>query len=215
MKILSTVFTVVLLMSAAAQASDFKQYQVTITNATAHHVFTPTLIVTHASRVTLFKVGEAASDGLAYQAENGDPSVILAETQGRAGVYDTVIGDFVMAGSSVSFTITAPKRAHLSLTAMLASTNDSFVALNNVELPKKSAQYYASIYDAGSEVNNEDCAFVPGPPCSAESGNARATVGSEGFVTISNGIHGHGDLSAQDLDWANPGAIVTISRLHK
>ena len=96
---------------------------------------------------------------------------------------------------------------------MLATTNDAFVALNGVRLPKKSATYYARIYDAGSEANNEDCAFIPGPPCAAESGNERATEGSEGFITISNGIHGHGDLSARDLDWNGPGAIVTIKRI--
>lgn len=213
MKKILAMFCVSLLASASAQADRFKQFEVSITNTTAHQVYTPTLIVTHADNVSLFKVGQPASDGLAYQAENGDPSVKLAETQGLPGVYDTVIGGLIPGGTTSSFVITAPKHAHLSLTAMLATTNDSFVALDNVALPSKSATYYARIYDAGSEANNEDCAYIPGPPCAADSGNLRATDGSEGFVSISNGIHGHGDLSAKDLDWNDPGAIVTITRM--
>lgn len=206
---------VTLFLTFGANADNLKQYEISITNTTAKHVFTPALIATHAGNIHLFKVGEVASDGLVQQAETGDPSVKLAETQGLHGVYDTVIGGFIPGGSTSSFTIMARKKANLSFTAMLATTNDSFVALNNVSLPKKSATYYAHIYDAGSEANNEDCAYIPGPPCDPESGNARAMEGSEGFVTISNGIHGHGDLSAQDLDWNNPGAIVTITRMNE
>ena len=147
------------------------------------------------------------------QAETGNTSELLTETQARHGVFDTVIGGVILGGPGSSFMITAPKGALLSLTAMLATTNDSFVALNSVRLPKKSATFYANVYDAGSEVNNELCAFIPGPPCPGDSGNDKATDGSEGFVSISNGIRGHGDLSARDLDWNNPAAIVTITRI--
>ncbi len=213
MKINLSLLPIALLINFSVQADNLKQYEISITNATAHHVFTPTLIATHKASFSLFKVGEAASDGLVHQAENGDPSMKLAETQAADGVYDAVIGGLIPGGTMSSFTITAPKKAHISFTAMLATTNDSFVALNNVKLPKKSASFFALIYDAGSEANNEDCAFVPGPPCAADSGNARATDGSEGFVSISNGIHGHGDLSARDLDWNSPGALVTIRRI--
>ena len=213
MRNLISIVLLTLLFSFTARADKLKQYEVSITNATANHVFTPTLIVTHAGGVSLFKVGEKASDGLAHQAETGDPTMILAETQGRNGVFDTVIGGFVSGGATGSFYITAPRRAHLSLTAMLATTNDAFVALNNVRLPKKSVTYYARIYDAGSEANNELCEFIPGPPCDA--GNEGAIDGSEGFISISNGIHGIGNLSAEHLDWNNPGAVVTITRMNK
>ena len=138
--------------------------------------------------------------------------MIQAETQWRNGVFDTVIGDIVKGGETGRFYITAPRRARLSFTAMLATTNDAFVALNNVRLPKKSVTYYARVYDAGSEANNELCDFIPGPPC-GDLENERATDGSEGFVSISNGIHGNADLSAEELDWNNPGAVVTITRI--
>lgn len=213
MKKILTLLSLTLLFNISANADSLRHYEVSITNATAHHVFTPTLIATHAARISLFKVGQPASAGLAHQAETGDPSLFLSETQARYGVFDTVIGGPIPGGTTSSFMITARKRAHLSLTAMLATTNDVFVALNNVRLPKKSVTYYANIYDAGSEANNEDCAFIPGPPC-GDASNLRATEGSEGLISIANGVHGHGDLSAEDLDWNNPGATVTITRIH-
>ena len=212
MKKLLSIISLTLLLSFSVSADGLKTYQVSITNATANHVFTPTFLVTHAGNFSLFKVGQLASTGLVHQAENGSPANILAETHGLPGVYDTVVGNFIHGGETLSFMITAPKRTHLSLTAMLATTNDSFVALNSVRLPKKSVTYYANIYDAGSEANNELCDYIPGPPC-GDASNLRATAGSEGFVTIGNGVHGVGDLSAQDLDWNNPGASVTITRI--
>ena len=213
MKKLLSFFSLTLLLSANAIASDkVRQYEVSITNATTHHVFTPTLLATHKASVSLFNVGHAASAGLVQQAETGDPSLLLAETQAKYGVVDTLIGDFIPHGNTISYTITATKRSRLSLTAMLATTNDAFVALNSVALPKRSATYYAHAYDAGSETNNEDCAYIPGPPCAPTSGNAR-TTSSEGHVSIHNGIHGVGSLSAPALDWRGPVAIVTIKKL--
>ena len=71
----------------------------------------------------------------------------------------------------------------------------------------------ASTYDAGSEVNNESCAYIPGPPCSPTSGNARATVGAEGFITIHGGIKGGSDLNPAHLDWRDATSIVSITRI--
>lgn len=218
MKKLLSILSLTLLIHINAEADNLRQYEITITNATAHHVFTPALIVTHAARIQLFKVGESASEGLVLQAETGDPSLLYSETAGRNGVFDTLVGSGpIPGGSHATFLITAPKGARLSLTAMLATTNDSFVALNNVALGKKSVSYNANVYDAGSEFNNELCNFIPGPPCPPDQYgmaiNERETSGSEGFVSISNGIHEQGDLNARDLDWNNPGAIVTITRI--
>lgn len=206
----STILSLVLI--SAANAGDNKQYEVTITNATPHHVFTPVLIATHSRNVNVFEIGLPASEGLAHQAENGDPSLLVAELQGTHGVFNTFVGGFVPHGQQATYIIDANKKSRLSLTSMLATTNDGFTGLNAVKLPKKSATYYAHVYDAGSETNNEDCAFIPGPPCTPESGNARALNG-EGFITIHNGIHGQGDLSPQTLDWRGPVAIITIKRI--
>ena len=215
MKKFLSLLSLTLLFNINANADGLRQYDVSITNATAKHVFTPRFMVTHAASINFFEIGQEASLGLAFQAETGNPSDILAEAQALlgSGVFDALIVDGgLLGGQTSSFMITAPKGAHLSLTAMLATTNDAFVALNNVKLPKKSAIFYAHVYDAGSEVNNELCAYIPGPQCGGAP-NLRATAGSEGFVSISSGVHGGGELSAQDLDWNDPGAIVTITRI--
>lgn len=213
MKKLIGLISLFIFSSATAYADNIHQYKISITNATSHHVFTPVLIATHHKTVNLFTVGDVASDGLSLQAETGNPAVLLAETQARHGVIDTVIGGFTPYGQTTEYTITARKGSRLSLTTMLATTNDAFAALNNVSLPRKSVTYYAKAYDAGTENNNEDCAFIPGPPCSEASGNARDTDTAEGFITIHNGIHGHGSLNPKDLDWRGPVAIITITRL--
>ena len=59
-------------------------------------------------------------------------------------------------------------------------------------------------YDAGTEENNEDCESIPGPACSASSGNAVSGNG-EGFVHIHRGFFGiGGQLSQQGYAWLNP-----------
>lgn len=212
MKKLFTIATLGFLSITTANAGDMRQYDVSITNATTHHVFTPVLIATHKKNLSLFNIGEAASEGLALQAETGDPSLLQAETQSHYGVTDTVIGGFIPYGQTATYSISADKRSRLSLTTMLATTNDGFAGLNSVILPRKSVTYYAYVYDAGSEANNEDCAFIPGPPCAPDSGNSRDTAGAEGFVSIHNGIYGHGNLNQQQLDWRGPVAVITITR---
>lgn len=115
-------------------------------------------------------------------------------------------------GQSATFEVTAPKKSVLSFTSMLATTNDAFAGLSGVALPKSSDQYFAYAYDAGSEINNEACSFIPGPPCAADSGNARTETG-EGFIAIHNGIHGGSDLNPKHLDWRGPVAVMTITRI--
>ena len=94
---------------------------------------------------------------------------------------------------------------------MLATTNDGYAALNSVALPKNTTSYFAYVYDAGSESNNESCAYIPGPPCAGNSGNI--SDDGEGFISLHNGVHGGGDLNIKHLDWRGPVAIVTVSRI--
>ena len=201
--------------SCSVMAGDWNNYRVTITNATAHHVITPPLIVIHNQKFKLFDLTDAASEGLALQAETGDHSLFYNEVNGTRGVYDVVAGsDVIVYGNKATFDIRAPKNAKISMSAMLASSNDAFTAISGKSLPKRSVSYMATTYDAGSEVNNEDCTYVPGPPCSKGSGNARATDGAEGFITIHNGIKGGRDLNPAHLDWRGATSVVSITRIN-
>lgn len=149
----------------------------------------------------------------------------------------------ILPGKSASITIDGGGREKLlSLIGMLGQTNDSFYALRGIALPKGNATdtYYSVAYDAGTEVNNELCAFIPGAPCgnacgvnsdAATCARVRALNG-EGFVRISEGMHGNPrrdamglpildingqpivDLPANMWDWRNPVAKITIRRIN-
>lgn len=213
MRIRHVLITTLLFLSATAQAGDWADYRITITNATAKQVLTPPLIVVHSAKFSLFQVGSPASPGLATLAETGNNTDLNAEVSGTQGVFSSIAGNAVIPyGQSASFSFSAPKKAHISLAAMLATTNDGFAGLNDVALPKRGAHYYAFAYDAGSELNNESCAYVPGPPCAPDSGNLRTDHG-EGFISIHNGIHGGSDLNPKQLDWRGPVAIIRIQRI--
>lgn len=97
---------------------------------------------------------------------------------------------------------------------MLATSNDAFTAISAKSMPRKSVSYMGITYDAGSEVNNENCAYIPVAPCSAGSGNVRATAGAEGFITVHSGVNGGSDLNPIHLDWRGATSVISISRIN-
>lgn len=204
-------------MSHVAAADGVRLYEVTVFNATRGQVVTPPVAATHTSDFQLFEIGDdLEATGLRVQAEDGDPGALLTELSGDPEVSDAVAaGGVVMPGGTAVFTVTASGNAkYLTLTAMLASTNDAFAAIRGIRLPNgigDTVSVFGNAYDAGTEANSEDCDFIPGPPCG--NANQRDTGSAEGFVHIHSGIHGVGDLMPSDLDWRNPVIQVTIERI--
>ena len=95
---------------------------------------------------------------------------------------------------------------------MLIPTNDTFFAANGVTVPPQgTVTVRAPGYDAGSEPNDELCDNIPGPVCGGEGNSPDA--GGEGFVHITAGIQGIGDLEPADYDWRNPVADIVIRAL--
>jgi hypothetical protein len=191
-------------------------YEVTVTNVTYNQRFTPLLLATHKPEIRFFKLGDPAIPQLATLAEEGnvaplrallDSSSLVTATTAATGLLDP--------GKSMTFQIQGnPWRDRFSIAAMLIPTNDAFMALNAVPLPLpgQSAKHTAVAYDAGSEVNDELCASIPGPlfiECGGPGGGARAGNG-EGFVHVHRGMHGVGDFKAIARDWRNPVATVRI-----
>ncbi|MEM8496518.1 MAG: spondin domain-containing protein [Pseudomonadota bacterium] len=212
----------VLVVSTSSSASEERRYEVTITNITRGVQFTPILVATHHPAIQAFTLGQPALPELALLAEGGDIGPLEALAVSTGMVSDTANSAEVLPGppllfpgQSVTLTITAYGKARrLSLAAMLLPTNDSFVALNSVELPKRgSVSYNALGYDAGSEPNDEICANIPGPRCGGA--GASPDESGEGFVHISAGIQGVGDLSSSVYDWRNPVARVFIQRMDR
>jgi hypothetical protein len=100
---------------------------------------------------------------------------------------------------------------------MLIPTNDGFIALGSAgPFGRRLRSTYAPAYDAGTEVNDELCASIPGPDyveCGGPGGGGAPDGGEEGFVRIHEGMHGVGDFVAATRDWRNPVAKVSVRRV--
>ncbi len=193
-------------------------YEVSITNLTKGQIISPAVVATHRSRLDpIFQLGSAASPELAGLAEDAalDPFFdMLDDNSNVASVIKLLgAGGPIMPGETASAVISTRGNAReISLAAMLVTTNDTFIGLSGVKLPNRGSNHYFSAgYDAGSEANNEDCDFIPGPPCG--NGGVRDTAGAEGYVYVSNGVHGIADLVPADHDWHNPAALIQIKRV--
>lgn len=210
-------------------ASDGPRYEVTVTNLTRGQALTPALVVTHDSEfLPLFTEGEPADPEVALIAEDGDVQPLKNLVESNPHVSDVAIiqgtaplplppdgpgGFAIKPGDSASITVNfAANKRFVSLVGMLATTNDAFYALTGGVGPSKGvATYYSIAWDAGSEVNNESCPFIPGPPCGHFF--VRATEGAEGYVHVHPGIHGIADAVPALHDWRNPVAKISIRRL--
>ena len=214
---IAIMFMVVSAFSAGGTAyakDNVTYYMVTITNITLGQIISPPLVFSHKRNFHLFKLGFPAPPGLDVLAEDGDTGPLKAYLEGLDSVFDISVAEGpIMPGQSVTIEIkTTWGFRHLSAAGMLIITNDAFFGMRNVfARPWSNTVVDARAYDAGSEVNSEDCDFIPGPPCG--NGGVRDTVGAEGYVYPHSGIHGIGDLVPAEHDWNNPVASITIQRV--
>jgi hypothetical protein len=195
-------------------------YEVTVTNLTRGQQFTPLLVATHRAGVQLFEVGSLASSALQTLAEEGDTVPLTDLLRATPGVLEVVTsGPLLDPGASRTVRVrTRGAFVNVSVAAMLIPTNDGFFAVNGVEGPKgrRTLTLFSPAYDAGSEINDETCASIPGPSfveCGGPGGGGSPTGGEEGFVHIHAGIHGIGDMAAAERDWRNPVARIVIRRV--
>lgn len=201
-------------------------YEVTITNITRGQTFTPQLVATHSRQVSLFEVGDLASEPLAILAEGGNtqPLSDWLISQGKdVGEVKTIPG-LLGPGESVSTIITANpyRRSFISMAAMLIPTNDTFVAVNGIKLPLRGKKTrLLSAYDAGTEFNDQNCANIPGPRCGGE-GVSEPSDSDEGYIYIGNGFHDLGTVDEEGneilkpsvYDWRNSVAKITVQRVY-
>ena len=195
------------LISTSAVADTY--IEVTVTNLTKGITFTPTLVASTRPGDRFFAAGDVASSELETIAETGNPGPLADSLD----AYDHATLGFIGPGGSDSVTIlTRGSYSAVTVASMLIPTNDTFFALNGIAGPRgnKTKIVYVSAYDAGTELNDELCASLPGPGCGPDAGPASD---GEGYIYISNGIRGVGDLDADLRDWNNPVARITITRL--
>ncbi len=217
MKLSTTALTAFLLLAAPltsvqAQFARGVMYEVTITNITRGAFFTPILVASHRSGVSLFALGQPASAELATLAEGGDVEPLAQMLRADNRVVDIANSTGLLEpGRSVTVQVVAQGADRISLAAMILPTNDGLIALNGVAAPRSGGEtHWALGYDAGSEPNDERCAAIPGPQCGGE--GASPLAGGEGFVHVHAGIHGIADLKVEEYDWRNPMAVVTIKK---
>lgn len=213
-----------LAMPTLALAQNTREYEVSVTNATRGETFTPLAVLTHQAGIRLFQIGSPAPAVLEAVAEEGNvaPLVTLAQSV-PAVVYDAQTSGAPPAGvtapgATTTMRVMARASAQLTLVAMLIPSNDAFVALNGIDLPNGFDPMVVTpgAYDAGTEVNDELCASIPGPnypECGGPGGGGAPSAGGEGFVHVHAGIHGVGDFAAAKHDWRNPVAQIVIRRV--
>ncbi len=195
--------------------SGVRRFEVSITNITKGQTFTPILVATHRGGVQIFELGSEASAELEAVAEAGDTGPLAAFLEGLPEVNDVqVVAGLLGPGQTATVAVDArgPFR-RVSVLSMLIPTNDAFFGLNGVKGPngRETDVHVSPAYDAGTEVNDEICADIPGPQCGG-SGALDAGADENGVVHINAAIQGVGDLAPGVWDWRNPVARIVIRR---
>lgn len=227
----AAILTATTVASAPALAD---RVEVKIENLTSSIWFTPLLAVAHSKKLDLFSTGQPASDAIAAIAEGGDVSLAKAAADG-AGAATAVASDLLAPGKSVTLNLsTNSSQRYLSVAGMLLPTNDGFVGLDSVRIPRK--WYRRTVdaigYDAGTERNNEvingggapGVLGIPADPGGNNGIGASGVSASTGgpaesmYIHVHRGILGDRDATGgeSDLDsavhrWLNPVARITIT----
>jgi hypothetical protein len=202
-----------LIPAAGGSPSSERTWDLTITNLTrpGSQPLSPPLFVVHSTRADVWSVGEIATHPVAAIAEDADNAPAEAAFAQLPGVSDvfTGAGGPIPPGASRTYTVETSGHANrLSVLTMLVNTNDGFTGLDSLRLRGHGDTRSTMAYDAGSEANNEQIAFIPGPCCNHPF--ARDPEGA--LIRMHEGITGRGDLSPAAYGWDGPVARIQITR---
>jgi hypothetical protein len=210
----------------APSSATTKAWRITIENltddasSTVGQPLSPPLVGVHTAAADLWTVGESASEIIRYIAEDGDPfygQPLFAATTGvRSSTILLAPGlppeqQPIFPGQSRSAIVTTTQNANrLSIAMMLGATNDAFTGLDALHLNGRGGVYYVNAYDAGTERNNEDAAYM-----GALGGLASLYVRDpeHGVIAPHPRIRGDNDLDPAVWGWDDPVARITIERL--
>jgi hypothetical protein len=186
---------------------------VTVTNLTrpGSQPLSPPLFVVHSSHADVWSLGEIASHpvaAIAEDANNAPAESALAELGGVRHVF-TGSGGPIPPGASRTYAVeTRGRHNRLSVVTMLVNTNDAFTGLDGFRLDGRGTTVSTRAYDAGSERNNEDADYIPGPCC----GNAFVRDPEGRLIRMHPGLTGTGDLNPAVYGWTGPVARIQIKR---
>ncbi len=187
--------------------------EVTITNVMRGAVLTPPIVANTRGRTAIFELGQPASDALERLAEGGETMPLAQAFSSTSGAVVHEHDAPILPLQSITFEMTVPVRSYVTVGSMLLPTNDAFAARNAIPLHKivrNAVPIFA--YDAGTEINDEICASIPGPlPCG--NGQGYESGGGEGLVYSHTGIHGEAEILASTYDWRGPVAMISAKVL--
>jgi hypothetical protein len=200
-------------------------FDVTVTNLTNGQPVSPVAVIAHQDGYSVFTIGSPATVGLETMAEGGDNSMLIAEADADASVIATGSGAAPVgpAGSdTVTIDVLESDVADLmiSISTMLVNTNDAISGLNGVDVSGLAEgdawTGRAIVYDAGTEINTELAAEIPGPAGGGEGFNA-ARSDRDDRVAMHSGVISQDDgLATSALTgqhrFDNPALMVRIER---
>jgi hypothetical protein len=190
-----------------------RTWEVTITNLTpsGSQPLSPPLFVVHSNGADVWSLGEIATHPVAAIAEDANNAPAESALSVLPGVRDVFTGAGGPIPPGATRTYTVETRGHfnrLSVLTMLVNTNDAFTGLDSMRLRGHGDTLRTRAYDAGSEANNEDADFIPGPCC-----NHPFVRDPEGaLIRMHPGIAGVGDLNPAVYGWTGPVARIAIER---
>jgi hypothetical protein len=190
-----------------------RTWDVTITNLTrpGSQPLSPPLFVVHSKRADVWSLSEIATHPVAAIAEDANNAPAESALAGLPGVrvVSTGAGGPIPPGATRTYTVeTGGHFNRLSVLTMLVNTNDGFTGLDSLRLGGHGDTLRTRAYDAGSEVNNEDADFIPGPCC-----NHPFVRDPEGaLIRMHPGITGVGDLNPAVYGWTGAVARIAIER---
>ncbi|MES9824843.1 MAG: spondin domain-containing protein [Candidatus Thiodiazotropha endolucinida] len=231
-KTLTAIAASVGLLISANTLADGREISIEVTNLTNAVYFTPLLVAAHNRNTHLFEISAPASANLQAMAEGGNIDGLIGDLEAAGGEYVANPAAGLLApGASAEAVIDRPRKRnrYLSIVGMLLPTNDGFVGLDGLRIPKKKGTYtyYLHGYDAGTEANDEiitggGAPGTPGIPAdpggNAGSGGV-ASVGADHNQTVHlhRGVIGDDDPSGgiSDLDarvhtWQGPVARLVL-----
>jgi len=202
-------------LAAPAEARNTKTWNVTVTNLTTGQPFSAPLWAVHTNHADLWSVGELATAGHSLIAEdaanaplqgalNADPNVLQAAT----ALPPAPAAPPIPPGAFREFAVPSEGPYNdLSMLWMLVRTNDGFSGLDSVKLAE--GTWLVGAYDAGTERNNEQGEFIPGPPFGnffVRDPEVQPIAPHPGILLAAPA----GDLAA--YAWTNPVARIEITK---
>lgn len=164
--------------------SDFAAYTLSLTNLSHGQPMAPIAFIMHEPNFDAFMAARPASLGLEILAEGGDPSMLISEAEDAVQFLDAVSSSGILMPGATSDPVSLivpvldTDNLRLSVATMLVDTNDAFAGVNASDISNlavgQSMTLRLPTWDAGTEINSETAATMPGPAATAAGGGGSA-----------------------------------------